>query len=119
MFKKRRERQQPQSKYETVESTSSEVFEKAKKSSDFSTISPLENNHSIQISFYKTLIDSNILQQSVLPFLKEKASNIKELSDIQHIVPIEDITIMNDPIEVEKALHEGSIAIYFNDNMDE
>lgn len=119
MFKKRREQQKPENKYETVETNSREVLERAKKSSDFTTISPLENNHSIQISYYKTLIDSSILQQSVLPFLKEKASNIKELSDIQHIVPIEDITIMNDPIEVEKALHEGSIAIYFNDKMNE
>ncbi|PWW32381.1 GerA spore germination protein [Cytobacillus oceanisediminis] len=119
MFRKKRVRQQPKRKYETVEKTISEVFEKANKSSDFSTISLLEKNNSLRISFYKTLIDSNILQKSVLPFLKEKASAIKELSDLRNIVPIEGIKIIKDPIEVEKALHEGFIVIYFKDEKEE
>ncbi|HZG70850.1 MAG TPA: spore germination protein, partial [Chondromyces sp.] len=115
MFRKWRARRQPQKSYETVEETISEVFEKAKKSSDFTTISPLEKDRSLQISFYKTLIDSTILQKSVLPFLKEKASDIKDLSDLKNIVPIEDIKIVKDPIEVEKGLHDGNMIIYFKD----
>ena len=56
MFRKKRGQKTGKS-YETVENTMIEVFEKANKSSDFSTISPLEKNESLCISFYKTLID--------------------------------------------------------------
>src|SRR5690606_13098314 len=114
-----RVKQQPQKGYETVEKTISEVFEKAKKSSDFSTILPLENNDFLLISFYKTLIDPNTLQKSVLPFLKEKASTIKELSDLMNIIPIEGFKILKDPIEVEKGLQDGAIVIYFKDEKEE
>ena len=119
MFRKKRVEQHSVGKYETVENTISEVFEKAKKSSDFLTISLLEKDNSIQLCFYKTLIDSNILQQSVLPFLKEKASEIKKLADLKNIVPIDGIKITNDPSEVEKAIHDGAIVIYFRDNKKE
>lgn len=63
------------------------------------------------------MIDPNILQQSVLPFLKEHASSIKELSDLKKIVPLDGISIITDPIEVEKAVHNGTIVIYFKDKM--
>ncbi|WP_102348776.1 spore germination protein [Bacillus sp. Marseille-P3661] len=119
MFRKKRVQQQSNRSYETVEKTLSEVFEKANKSSDFSTISPLESPDSLLISFYKTLIDPDILQKSILPYLKEKASAIKELSDLKNIVPIDSIKIIKDPIEVEKALHDGAIVIYFKDKIEE
>lgn len=118
MFRKKRI-QQPEGSYETAEKTISKVFEKVKKSSDFSTISPLENNDFLLISFYKTLIDPNTLQKSVLPFIKERASVIKKLSELKNIVPLEGIKIIKDPIEVEKALLSGSIVIYFKDKTEE
>lgn len=119
MFRKKKVQQQPERNYETVEKTIQEVFEKAKKSSDFSTITLSEKNDSLTISYYKTLIDSDILQKSVLPFLKEHASTVKELSDLKDIIPIEGIKLIKDPIQVEKALHEGSIVIYFKEKMNE
>lgn len=119
MFRKKRARRLPEKSYETVEKGINEIFEKAKKSSDFSTITPVENNESLQISYFKTLIDPNTLQKSVLPFIKQKATEIKELSDLKNIVPLEGINIIKDPIELEKALYEGSIAIYFKDKNEE
>ncbi|NMD72635.1 spore germination protein [Bacillus sp. DNRA2] len=119
MFRKKRVRQQPKRNFETEEKTIHEVFDKAHKSIDFSTISPLQNDYSLQISFFKTLIDINILQKSVLPLLKEHSSNIKELSDLKNIIPLDGIKIINDPLEVEKAFHVGTIVIYFKDQMDE
>lgn len=118
MFRKKRGQKTGKS-YETVENTMIEVFEKADKSSDFSTISPLEKNESLCISFYKTLIDLRILQKSVLPFLKEKASALREISDLKNMIPIDDIKITKDPIEVERALLEGAIIIYFKDKKGE
>ncbi|WP_084786594.1 spore germination protein [Bacillus tuaregi] len=120
MFRKKRgQRQTSERSVETEEITKDEVFEKANKSSDFVTISPLAKESSIRISFYQTLINPDILQQSVLPSLKEKASQIKELSDLMAIVPIEDIKIITDPVMVGHALHDGMIAIYFKDSMKE
>ncbi|MBM4763238.1 spore germination protein [Bacillus sp. B15-48] len=119
MFRVRRVRKQPDKRYETVEKTINEIFAKAKKSSDFTTITPLEKNHPLQICFYQTLIDPNIFQQSVLPSLKENASEIKKLSDLKKFVPIEDIKIIKDPIEVDKALYDGHVVVYFKDKMEE
>ncbi|WP_338469769.1 spore germination protein [Niallia sp. XMNu-256] len=119
MFRKRRVRPQAQKSYETEENTFTEVINKAKRSSDFSTISLTVNNEQIIISYYKTLIDSDILQKSVLPFLKDKGSEIKEVSDIRNMIPIDDIKIIKDPIEVGKALHDGTAVVYFKNNKKE
>jgi len=118
MFRKRKGKQLPKRRYDTVDKTISDVFERAKKSSDFTTISLFEEDQ-LKISFYKTLIDPSILQKSVLPFIKEKASAIKELTDLTEIIPIEGITFTKDYHEVEKALHEGSVVVFFKDKKDE
>jgi spore germination protein KA len=101
---KRNQKQSPTISAETSEKTISEVFQRANKSMDFSTISPLGENSSLNISFYKTMINLDILQQSVLPYLKEKASELKSLSDIKSILPIEDIKFTKDPDELKKLL---------------
>lgn len=119
MFRKRRAKQLLKRRYETVDKTIHEVFERANKSSDFTTISLFEKEHPLQISYYKTLIDPSVLKESVLPFLKEKAKELKELSDLTNIIPIEGITLTQNYLEVEKALHEGSIAVYFKNQKEE
>nr|WP_304218193.1 spore germination protein [Fredinandcohnia onubensis] len=119
MFWKKKDSKKPVKSYETAEKTIEEVFEKAKKSSDFTTISPVENNENIQLSFYKTLIDSTILQQSLLPYLKKKALELEKLSDLKNMIPIEDIEISKDPKEIEKSFHSGAVTVYFKNQMDE
>ncbi len=112
MFRKKRGRK-PGIKDETVANAINEVFKKANKSSDFSTISLVEKDVSLCISYYKTLINAGIFYKSVLPFLKEKASAVKEISDLKNLIPIDDIKIVIDAIEVEKGLLEGAVVIYF------
>ncbi|RFB15395.1 spore germination protein [Bacillus sp. HNG] len=119
MFRKKKERKQLDTGYETVEKTIEEVFEKAKKSSDFSTIAPIENNDKVVVNYFQTLVDSKILQQSLLPFLKEKAVDIEHLSNLKNIIPIEDFTISRNPQQIEEALHQGAVAISFKNQMDE
>lgn len=104
---------------ETVENTVNEVFAKANKSSDFTTISPIEKKNSLCISYYNTLIDARIFKKSVLPYLKENTSAVKELSDLKNIIPVDDIKFTKDPVEVEKALLEGAVVIYFKDKKEE
>lgn len=119
MFRKRRAKQPTKKSYETNESTISEVFEKAKKSSDFLTISLFEKNDSMLMSYFKTLIDPNILQQSLLPSLKENATMIENLSDLKKVVPIDNLKIIKDYTEVEKALYTGFAVIHLKDNIEE
>ncbi|MEH7225516.1 spore germination protein [Bacillus sp. JJ1566] len=119
MFWKKKDIKQSITNYETVEKTIEEVFDKAKKSSDFLTITPIENNENILFSYFKSLTDSKTLQQSLLPNLKEKAADIKELSDLKNIIPIEGFKISKDPKDIENAFHTGSVAIYFKNQMDQ
>ena len=67
------------------------------------------------MSYYKSLVDSKIFKDSVLPFIKEKGYGVKELSDLRNIVPMSEVKITKDPLEIEKALLDGSAAIYFKD----
>lgn len=103
------------SKYDTQEKTIDEVFEKAKKSSDFSSLSPIESNNRLQISFYKTLINIDLFHQSLLPSLMEKIESINKLDDIKRFIPIEGIKISSDGKEVEKSLHEGYVVIQLSE----
>ncbi|WHZ04311.1 spore germination protein [Neobacillus sp. YX16] len=115
MFKKKIKRTNFISKYDTQEKTIDEVFEKAKKSSDFSSLSPIESNNRLQISFYKTLINIDLFHQSLLPSLMEKIESINKLDDIKRFIPIEGIKISSDGKEVEKSLHEGYVVIQLSE----
>ncbi|MEK5444262.1 spore germination protein [Fredinandcohnia sp. FSL W7-1320] len=119
MFWKKKDFKQTVNSYETEEKTIEEVFNKAKKSSDFTTITPIEKNNNISLSFFKTLVDSKTLQQSLLQNLKENISVVEKVSDLKNIIPIEDMVVTKDPKEIEKALHEGATVIYFKNQMDE
>ena len=101
---------------ETEERTIQEVFEKANKSMDFITIS-LSNDHGLHISYYNTLIDIDKLHDSVLSHLKDCDNEIKKLTDIKEIIPIEDIKFERDPQIIERSLFRGCIVIYFKNKM--
>ncbi|WP_449538991.1 spore germination protein [Ferdinandcohnia sp. Marseille-Q9671] len=119
MFRKKKSEEQPEKSFETIEPTIRDVFDKAKKSSDFSSITPIAKNNSILLSYFSSLIDQKIFQESILPYLKEHSSDIKELSDVKDIIPIEEIQFSTTPDEIEKALHEGAIVIQLKDKQEE
>jgi spore germination protein KA len=104
------------STYDTQLTTIDEVFEKAKKSSDFSCLSPIDSNNRVQVSFYTTLINIDLFHQSLLPCLMENIESIHNLEDIKRVIPIEGIKISSDGKEVEKSLHEGHVMIQLSEN---
>jgi spore germination protein KA len=117
MLKKRLPKQLKQKHYDTPQAISfAEVFEKAKKSSDFTTIYPSEEKDFIQISFYKTLINLDVLHRSLLPYLMAKKGEIKDLVEVKNIVPLEDIQITSDGVKVEESLHKGFVAIQLGED---
>ncbi|MBO0958451.1 spore germination protein [Neobacillus sp. MM2021_6] len=118
MFKKRIRQRKPIT-YETKEETIGKVLEKVKRSSDFSSFYPVESNHCVRISYFQTLIDTNLLHQSVLPNLIEKIDSIKDLHDIKKLIPIEGIKISSDATEVGNRLHEGYAVIQLQDNLED
>ncbi|MGX6444021.1 spore germination protein [Neobacillus sp. K501] len=115
MFKRRNKRISA-SKYETQSKTIDEVFEKAKRSSDFTCFSPIESNNRVTISFYQTLINIDLFHQTFLPCLLENIESIRKLEDIKRYIPIEEVKISNDGKEVEKSLHDGHVMIQLNDD---
>jgi spore germination protein KA len=110
MFKNRKKRAN-NSKYDTQLKTIDEIFERAKKSSDFSSLSPIESNDRVRISFYKTLVNLDLYHQSFFPCLIENIKSINELEDFKRFIPIEGIKISSDVKEIEKSLHEGHVMI--------
>jgi spore germination protein KA len=109
MFKKRK--RQTNHSYETQAKTIDDVVEKAKKSSDYSSLSPIEANNQLCISFYKTLINMDLFHQTLLPCLLENIKLIKRLDDIKRFIPIEGIKISSDGKEIEQSLHEGHVMV--------
>ncbi|MFP7298713.1 spore germination protein [Neobacillus niacini] len=118
MFKKRI-KQIKQLNYDTREETIDKVLEKAKKSSDFTSFYPIETDNRIRISFYATLIDMNLLHETILPSLIEKIDSIKVLTDIKNIIPIESIKLSSDANEVKNSLHQGHAIIQLTDTPEE
>lgn len=107
------------SHYETKERTIAEVFQQSKKSADFTTFSPVLSYELFEIGFFSTMVDMNTLQQSVLVKLKEKITDVKQLSDLKNIIPIENIQFIKSAQDLEKGLHLGAVAAYFKNQLDE
>lgn len=119
MFRKKKGQWFGKRNEETVERTIRELFDKVERSSDFTTIVPSEKNSSLVISYYQSLIDQKLLQDSVLPLLKEKAAVITDLSDIKDIIPIGGSKRASEPADVEQAFLNGDAVVYFKDDMKE
>jgi spore germination protein KA len=98
----------------TNSKTISEVFTQAKKSSDFATFFPLKNEK-IQISYYSTLIDSNLLHKFIITPIQENQINIKDISDLKNVIPMEEMKFTDDPTEILTKLKQGYAAIQLKD----
>jgi spore germination protein KA len=119
MFFKKQSKKKADTHYETQEKTIEEVLEKAKRSSDFTSFSPVETDEFLTISFYKTLVDMNLFNRLLLVHLKEHLPAIKTLADLKTVIPLESIFITNDVKEVEEGLYHGSALIHLRNNLKE
>lgn len=117
MIFRRRSKQKTITHYETQEKTITEVFNKAKQSSDFTTFSPIQNHDLLLVSYYKTLIDMDSFHRLCLVHLKDRISEVKTLSDLKNIIPLDTILITKDGEEVEKGLYHGAAVIQLGNNL--
>jgi hypothetical protein len=86
-----------------------QVYAKFRTSSDFIQYEEDTNNLKCWISYIRTLVDINTLQQHIMPILKnEKWSSLEEL---KKVIPIENIVITIDTDVVIEKLLDGFIII--------
>ncbi|MFJ5758910.1 spore germination protein [Neobacillus sp. NPDC093182] len=89
------------------------IFQQASKSSDFHQFSPFKERDTIIISYYKSLVDTKIINYLLIPNIQEHFEKIKEPSDIKNLIPFDEVLVTSDPIEVEKKLTKGYVIIHF------
>jgi hypothetical protein len=87
------------------------IIERAKKSSDFTFLSLASNKEKMIIYYYRTLIDSEILKRDFLPYIKPKADQIKTLQELSSYIPLEQMLITDDVLEINSRLNKGSVLI--------
>jgi spore germination protein KA len=69
------------------------------------------NDEPFWVSYYRTLVMSEILHRDVLPFLEKRES----LNDLKSKIPIQQILITADAKEIKQMLLRGFAAIRLND----
>lgn len=96
-----------------------EPWEKTlEKSNDFTKSNYINQKSNIPfcLTFMATLVDEQIIQQGVLPFLLEE--ELKILEDIKKTVPSADVEISNDHSVIEKKLLNGYIMLTLDSEPD-
>lgn len=83
-------------------------LERLSKSNDFvHEHTSLRDEEPFWISYYRTLISSDILHQDVLPYLNEKLP----LEELKSRIPVQDIIFSKDADEIIQYILNGSLAI--------
>ncbi|NMD68983.1 spore germination protein [Bacillus sp. DNRA2] len=67
-----------------------------------------------QLNFFSTLVDSKVLQVSVLPFLLENP--LQSLDDLEAILPIGIVELSSDINQIEEKLFSGYMMLTLNGN---
>lgn len=95
-------------------STFKEVIDAAKKSNDFIEIRKNIASSIIFISYFSTLIDRDVMQRVLLPYIAAYEPRQNEVLDIhtfQNDLPLEDVVKTSDIKEIEDKIHNGYVLI--------
>jgi Bacillus/Clostridium GerA spore germination protein len=101
--------------------TFDQLIKIAKKSSDFSHINRCVYGTQINIFYFSSLINHEVMQRSFLPYLSSqpKEQKTKVSKQICNNLPIEEIIITNNVKDIEDKLHKGHILIQVEDDSKE
>jgi hypothetical protein len=91
-----------------------QLIDSAKDSADFIHYPQKTVYHNVFISYYKAMIDGELMHRDVLPYIIH-SKEFKTLSDLKDILPIESVTITNDIKEIQNKLLRGFIVVQFNE----
>ena len=92
------------------------VLQKAKKSSDFTSFSLSSSRGEIIISYYSSLIETEVMKRDFLPYIKPHTKHIKTLEELAHYIPIDHLVITNNTLEITNKLNNGYAIIQLNKN---
>ncbi|CAM3774951.1 spore germination protein [Mesobacillus zeae] len=90
------------------------LFQILKKSKDFITLSPPFNSLSIRISYFRTLVDANILHQDVLSYLSGRS--FSSLQDVQAVLSFGTSKVTEQVEVIQKSVLNGYILIQLNES---
>lgn len=65
------------------------------------------------ISYFKSLIDPNILHRDILAYLKKQSFH--SLDELKGMVPVEKVIVTGDIDEIQNKLHDGYVMIQFHE----
>ncbi|MCM3536752.1 spore germination protein [Priestia endophytica] len=98
------------SKKEEIKLSVPQALEILHSSSDFLPVSIGDDENIFVMSYYKSLIDAQDLQEQFICSVKRARDDIKTLEDLKTYIPYEDVTITSDGKEVMDKLLEGYVA---------
>ncbi|MBM7702226.1 spore germination protein [Metabacillus iocasae] len=101
LFKRGRSDKQPNKK------TFNEIIEQFKKSSDFMTLAVGAQHRKFVITYFKQLVDVTSVEEKVISPLQKMDFTLKDLNDVENVMPIEDISVTDDTQEIEEKLLRG------------
>lgn len=84
------------------------LFQQMNASNDFTQFGFNNEKCSVNIAFYSTLIDSNVLHRDILPYL----TDLESITSLPAIVPIEEIILTADTSTLQDNLLKGFILIF-------
>ncbi|WP_088013966.1 spore germination protein [Gottfriedia acidiceleris] len=90
----------------------SSIFQQAAKSSDFHQFS-LSEEQDITISYYKSMVDADKINNLLLPSLQENINKISTINDVKKLIPFEEVQFTNNPLDIEKRLIKGYVILEF------
>jgi hypothetical protein len=103
-------------------STYKEIIDAARKSNDFTEIKKNIATSTVFISYFTTLIDRDMMQKVLLPYIAEYEPRQNEVLDIhtfQNDLPLEDVVKTGDIKEIEDKIHKGYVLIKLENVSDE
>jgi len=115
MFKQK-ENEEKTKKKEITGNDLANIINQAKKSSDFTSFSPSIQEEKIFISYYISLVDSEIIQKVLLPSIIAKIDEIQSLTELEAIIPLENMSVTSDEKDINVKLNRGYIFIQFYKN---
>lgn len=109
--------EQPDKKGISQNSEDQNWLKRLSKSNDFvHEHTSLNEGNPFWLSYYRTLISTDILHQDVLPFLQQEKLSLEELKSV---IPVQEITCTKDPKEIIENLMLGFLALQKHEHDDE
>ncbi|HET7578343.1 MAG TPA: spore germination protein [Bacillales bacterium] len=91
------------------ETTITELLVQAKKSIDFVHYHHVKQKHPFWISYFKTMINPDVLHTDILSNIKDKS--VHSLEQLKSVLPLDNVIITDDVDKISNKLYEGFVLI--------